>query len=61
MEISETYLKSENKKVTVYEYNADDEEPDCMKCVHVCDSREICDKCGSSWLNYKRIFVEDAE
>ena len=38
-------------------YNADDEEPNCMKCDHVCLTYELfCVKCGPDywWQNYKR-------
>ena len=54
MNIYNEYSKPLGKTVTVYEYNADDEDPDCMKCVHVCDSRKVCDECGAFWINYLR-------
>ena len=61
MKISKEFDKRTGKRVTIYEYNADDEEPDCGRCVHVCDSQDICNKCASGWMNYKRIEVEGDE
>lgn len=52
----------EEKKIFVY--TADNEEPDCMKCEHVCDSYEkFCNKCGPEyyWYNYVRIKIENEE
>lgn len=54
MKIRERHLKTSGEIIKVYEYDADDEEPDCMKCIHVCDSQDICEDCGSMWLNYLR-------
>lgn len=34
--------------------DADDEEPDCMKCDHVMASEDYCKDCGSWWANYQR-------
>ena len=59
MEIYSEYDELSNKRVTVYEYNADDEEPRCDKCEHVTDSQKICDSCGAFWINYRRREYED--
>lgn len=43
-------------------YNADDEEPNCMKCDHICSAYEsFCAKCGPDnwWQNYKRTEKHD--
>lgn len=46
-------------------YTADDEEPKCGTCDHICDSDEWCQKyCGgaNSWNGYVRTeFVEDEQ
>ena len=40
-------------------YTADDEEPDCMRCIYVCDGDEnaCCNHCGPhhGWSLYKRL------
>lgn len=41
-------------------YTADHEEPDCMRCDHVCDPCEFCgENCGAEhgWNGYKRTVV----
>lgn len=40
-------------------YTADDEEPKCMRCDHVCGSQDRCDKCGPEhwWRYYQRTEV----
>lgn len=38
-------------------YDADDEEPDCGRCDHICDSYKWCiENCGAehAWGRYKR-------
>ena len=42
-------------------YTADDEEPNCMNCDHICGSQERCNKCGPEywWQYYERTEVED--
>ena len=48
----------------IFVYTADNEEPDCMQCEHVCDSYEkFCSKCGPKyyWYNYVRIEIENEE
>lgn len=46
-------------------YTADDEEPNCNRCDHVCESDKWCQKyCGGahSWNSYERTeFIEDGE
>ena len=45
----------------VWVYTADDEEPKCMRCDHICSSQDKCDKCGAEhwWQHYQRTEVED--
>lgn len=41
----------------IEEYTADDEEPDCGRCDHICDSEEWCtEHCGAehAWIGYRR-------
>lgn len=41
-------------------YTADHEEPDCMRCDHICDSYEFCGKnCGPEhfWNRYERTVI----
>lgn len=45
-------------------YNADDEEPKCHRCDHLCDSYErFCSKCGPEhwWHYYIRTEIRDVE
>lgn len=46
-------------------YTVDDEEPNCNRCDHVCDSDKWCQKyCGNEhyWNGYSRTeFIEDGE
>ena len=46
-------------------YTVDDEEPNCNRCDHVCESDKWCQKyCGGahSWNGYSRTeFIEDGE
>lgn len=45
-------------------YTADDEEPKCDMCDHVCDSDKWCmENCGSSngWAGYQRTEFEEKE
>ena len=34
--------------------NADDEEPDCMRCDHCQAIEDFCEDCGKWWANYRR-------
>lgn len=56
-------LKYSNKlKCVVLVYDADEEEPDCLNCIHVCDDCDtVCDQCGPQywWQNYLRIKKAD--
>ena len=46
-------------------YTVDDEEPNCNRCDHVCDSDIVCQQyCGNEhyWNGYSRTeFIEDGE
>ena len=62
MNIYNEYSKPLDKVVTVYEYNADDEDPECGRCIHICDSQKVCDECGAFWLKYlRREYMDDDE
>lgn len=53
-----TLSKEDLEEKTIY--TADDEEPDCMRCDHCCDSYEICEKCGAEywWAKYRRTEID---
>lgn len=44
-----------------YILTADDEEPDCGRCMYVTASQKICDECGAAWKNYRREVFEEEE
>lgn len=47
-----------NTKVTFY--NVEDEEPDCMRCLHCCDGDEVCEQCKRcGWAYYERPETEE--
>lgn len=44
------------KEMIINIYNADDEEPNCLKCIHLIDDYNCIKKCGpgKSWNGYRR-------
>ena len=53
-------------KIGLYEYNADNEEPDCMKCAHSTDfsCETCCNCCGpehgwAGYVRYEQIIISD--
>jgi len=51
------------RKIT-FVYTADDEEPKCNICDHICDSEEFCIlNCGGAngWAEYKRTEFKEVE
>lgn len=53
-------------KYILYQYTANDEEPNCLRCDHVCDRYDCCNLCGSEhwWNGYirtERVLITEEE
>lgn len=58
MKTTMIYNKKEDKYRLAIVFDADDEEPDCMKCRYV-ENDDICEQCGNWWRHYERIELLD--
>lgn len=61
--IFEIYLKEVKKMSEVIYLNADDEEPDCGRCIHFVDNFDCSGSCGPEhgWYGYEREVLEKDE
>ena len=53
-------------KCILYEYNADDEEPECMRCDHITDDYKCSEWCGSKkgqngYIRTDRVIMTEEE
>lgn len=58
MIIKKQLFPNENNSTKQFQiFNADDEEPDCMRCGHCSDAYDCCNNCGPEhgWAGYCRV------